>query len=145
MNEPAITLLDKVPYMRYITYVKGKGYWVRMPKRAGGHTHFFSQCARQVGVMAGKPKALQQAVLWRDQQLKHHDQPLRQRTKEDAGVYKYNAGKGGWFAVAVWQSEDKQIKRMFSFNHYGAAAAMTLAHISRDLGTLVESDRLETV
>jgi hypothetical protein len=75
--------------------------------------------------------------------LKAYREPLFDRSRDGSGVFLvYSEGKP--YSVAVWQYEDKQVKRMFSHSQYGLELSMAVAYMAREIGILVEQDRLNT-
>lgn len=117
---------------RYITKIKERGWFVRLPARVGGEERFFNN-------VTSMEDAREEAEAWRDSFFQ--DTPMNQRFIEGAGVYLVQ-DKFGEFYAAVWQFEKRQIRRLFSTKTYGYLAE-TVAHIARDIGIRVEQDRLK--
>lgn len=93
--------------------------------------------------MGGQAAALRSACRWRDAKFKEAGTPVTARVVNapDAGVNKIVDHNGNHFVAAVWQYENKQVKRMFSISKYGLEMAFTLAYIARDIGVRAEADR----
>lgn len=126
--------------LAYIT-PRSSGYQVRLPRRVGGGTKFFC-IPSGPGLVGGQAMALRSACVWRDKRFKAAGLPLTTRVaNRQAGVNLVVDRNGIHFAAAVWQYDDKQVKRMFSIDRHGEEMAYTLAHIARDFGVLAEAHR----
>jgi hypothetical protein len=130
------------PTLAYIT-PHHNGYQVRLPRRVGGGSKFFS-IPRGLGMQASQARTLKEACVWRDAAFEEAGLPITTRTTNDpnAGVFEVKDSRSGeLFMAAVWMYEDKQMKRMFSIKTHGHELASIMAHMARDIGIRAEADR----
>lgn len=117
---------------KYITETP-KGYQVRLPKRVGGGSKFFAYEYTNGGLL----RSLKAARAWRDEAFKQKDEEVHARYKKGQGVVFSYKDKS---YISTWMYENKQVRRAFSLNVYGAGA-YEVACMARDIGIRVELDR----